>query len=259
MTDHAQLPQIEENWDAYLLSISDKPGVIRLNMSLKDVAPIVGYNHRMRITIKMLNPNEHGFPLAKEGEVLNNIEEAFRNELLSTGAVFAGTAKSDGEALWYFYPLNNDRARLVVDAVMQAYKEYSYDVDITEDAEWGAYFDFLYPSVYELRGMDNRKLLEVLQQNGDIEERDRTVDHWFYFVDVAKASSCAKELEEIGCAVNKLELVDDNESGLPCQLRISAQHNTEYHNVNDITWQFISLAEKYDGVYDGWETPVVTE
>lgn len=252
--------KVEENWDAYLLSISDKPGVIRLNMKLKDVAPIAGYTHRMRIIVTMLQPNEHGFPSREEGSVLEKIEEAFRNELLPLGAVFAGTAKSDGEALWYFYPADIDKSRLVVDAVMKAYKEYIYDINVLEDAEWGAYFDFLYPSIYELRGMNNRKLIEVLTEHGDIEEREREVEHWFYFVNEANANNCAKDLEEMGCKIENIEKRDDLQNDkFPYQVRISLAHNTEYHNVNSITWDFISLSEKYGGIYDGWETAVVTK
>lgn len=246
---------IEENWDAYFTYIGEEPCVIRLNMALHNVAPFAGYGYRMRITAQMHEVDENGFPTASESEILNKIEDTIEQRLKAEGDIFGGVSKCASGVRWYFFPKNNDRSKAVVDEVMLAFKDYEYDIDILEDPEWGAYFDYLYPSIYDLKSMNNRKLVDTFEENGDLLERERRVDHWLYFETEKHAKKCMKEFEADGWTQEDLQKTESGEY----QLQIFKSHNIELHEVDQITWNLISTAEEHEGEYDGWEAFLVKE
>jgi len=64
---------------------------------------------------------------------------------------------------------------------LNQFKGYEFDSGWKEDPNWAKYVEVLYPSEENRQCMENRKVLDVLEQKGDKLERPRDVWHWIYF------------------------------------------------------------------------------
>jgi regulator of RNase E activity RraB len=134
------------------------------------------------------------------------------------------------------------------------YKSY---LKITDDKEWKAYREFLYPNEEALEYMENNKVLINLMEKGDNLAKARQVDHWIYFKnpeDRSKFEAFVKAKEYNIVGKDKLK---DNE--YPYQLHISRIDVLDHNTINTITIELKKKAKEFNGDYDGWETFVVKE
>ena len=88
--------EIPQKWDFYMCRIDDKPGSIRLNLDLYNIAPLKNYHQRVQLSVKMQNPTPEGLSSNEEFETLNRIEDLLYERTASFGAVTAGVIKTDG-------------------------------------------------------------------------------------------------------------------------------------------------------------------
>ena len=57
-----QNPSIPQDWNVYFSRISDAPAALRINLALIEVAPLAEYPQHVRVSMKLEQTNEHGFP-----------------------------------------------------------------------------------------------------------------------------------------------------------------------------------------------------
>ncbi|MXV38215.1 DUF695 domain-containing protein [Flavobacteriaceae bacterium Ap0902] len=248
--------EINQDWAYYYSLVQDKPASIRLNLALAEVAPIEDYALRTWFSVKLLNPDENGLTTNEEFEKIGEIEDAVSDALANSGAIFVGTIKNNGMADFYFYSKEIYNYKEIIHTVMSNYKEYRFAIDTQEDATWSAYFDFLYPSAYEMQTIRNRKVLMQLDQLGDDPEKERKVDHWIYFKSEKDRDNFIKEAEILGYHILSLEKV---EGEYPYQLNIDRLDNTIWDNVDNYVWELVTIANENNGYYDGWGSPIMKE
>lgn len=140
---------------------------------------------------------------------------------------------------------------------MNQFQDYEFDCGWKPDANWTHYVEVLYPSEEDRQRMENRKVLDVLEQKGDTLQRPRDVWHWVYFGTDA-------DREQFHSAVIALQYrleskPDREDSHSPkgiCIVRFQSLKPTE---LDDAVIQLFRLAKKYCGDYDGWETQVISQ
>ncbi len=240
--------KIEQNWATYFSRVDSKPASFRLNLALKNVAPIQDYKFRTCFSVLLLQPDENGFTTNEEFPKICQIEDDICDALLTQDAILAGFLKNDGTFDIYLYSKNTDNYKEIIRDVMQNHSDYKYAINTIEDAEWSDYFDFLYPAPYEYQTIINQKVLMSLEKNGNNPELDREVDHWIYFNTDSDREQFIAEVIDLGYSIKSKDDKDAN----TYQLHISRMDNTIRNNVNNYVWELVKLADKYKGDYDGW-------
>ena len=61
-----QNPSIPQDWNVYFSRIGDAPAALRINLALIEVAPLAEYPQHVRVSMKLEQTNEHGFPTPEE-------------------------------------------------------------------------------------------------------------------------------------------------------------------------------------------------
>ena len=95
--------EVPQNWDFFFCRVEGKPASVRVNLALRQIAPVEGYKYRLNFLIKMQNPTPEGMSSNEEYPVLCDIEDAISGKAEQMGAISAGAVKSGGilELIYY--------------------------------------------------------------------------------------------------------------------------------------------------------------
>ncbi|SEC43480.1 TIGR01619 family protein [Tenacibaculum sp. MAR_2009_124] len=248
--------EVNQDWASFFCRIEDKPASIRLNLAHHEVAPINGYRQQIWFSVKLLHPDENGFTTREEFETINAIEDTiFDNISTKHDAILAGAIKTDGRLDLYMYATATDGIeKIVIDTMLQQFKEYRYAVDFKEDKEWNDYYNFLYPNPYEFQTIQNGKVIMQLREHGDNPEMKRKVDHWIYFKNDDEANVFIEAVIDLGYEILSKEKNEEHE--FQYNVNIGREDVIIPHEVNDYVWELMELANKSNGMYDGWGCPI---
>ena len=97
-----QNPSIPQDWNVYFSRIDDAPAALRINLALIEVAPLAEYPQHVRVSMKLEQTNEHGFPTPEESEAVYDLEDQI-DRLAGNDNLPVGIVTPTGAAIWNFY------------------------------------------------------------------------------------------------------------------------------------------------------------
>lgn len=132
------------------------------------------------------------------------------------------------------------------------FSDYEFNYLLEKDAPWNFYFNVVYPSLLDMQIMKNRRMIKLMEENGEDLTQVREVTHWFYFNNGASRKQASVRLRDNGC-----EILDDNffDERIPeynFGLRVLIKHNMTMETMLEVTYSLYEFVEKYEGIYDGW-------
>ena len=254
-------PQVEhkEEWDFYFSNVDDKLASLYVDFGIRKIAPIADKPNVAWISIRMNNPREDGLSSQEESEILFQIEDILVEKIISKhNSVYVGRLTSNGDRDLCFYFDDTTFFEKTISDVMVAFPKYRYDLGIKEDKEWCDYFNFLYPSPQQFQSIQNRRVVELLEKEGDNLTKEREVFHWIYF---KTEEDREKYLDKIK---NDNFIVVDKGSDKSCseycyRLDIKRVDKVDLNSVNEYVIYLWRLANETNGDYDGWETSIEKE
>ncbi|MGE0635495.1 MAG: DUF695 domain-containing protein [Bacteroidia bacterium] len=248
-----------QDWDFYFTNIDDKPASVGLNLALNDTAPLPDKTYCFWIILKFQQSDSLGFPLDKENETLNKLEDELEDFLQKKSqTIYAGRTTGKGERYFYFYSKSLDSIDVFIEEFFKNYNQYNYKLGQRYDENWTLYFEFLYPSSLDLQLIYNHRIVEALGENGDNPELSHHIDHWLSFEKKKDLVAFIKALEGKSFAVEKTA-IDKTQKTHPFTLQISEENKTDLESIDKSVLQLFELAEKFNAIYGGWETFVVVE
>ena len=246
--------EVPQNWDFFFCRVEGKPASVRVNLALRDIAPVEGYKYRLNFLIKMQNPTPEGMSSNEEYPILCDIEDAISGKAEQMGAISAGAVKSGGILeLIYYTNLSEGLSEACIDE-LAAFEGYQYKNYFEEDPEWKDYFEFLFPDPYSYQSMQNRKVVMQLEENGDNIEAPREIDHWIYFDNEQSRAEYVQKVTEKGYKVVAEDFIEEGNSH-HFQLHIVREDCP--HGIDRVVWELKELADNYDAYYDGWGCGIV--
>jgi regulator of RNase E activity RraB len=116
----------------------------------------------------------------------------------------------------------------------------------------------MYPAPEVLRSMRNQKVLAALQEHGDELTQPREVEHHVFFGSPEARTEFRRKAAEKKFAVRR-ELNSPNEESdhFPFGLIIWRSDKVDAESIDKLTAELEALVAKFEGRYDGWESPVV--
>lgn len=249
----------EEDWAIYFCTISDgQIGAVFVDIGLAQLAPVESKPFLFTFTTKMNNPAEDGLSSADEADKLNQIETnlieslAAKNEVIYTGRI-----KFGGKMQSYFYCEKINGLENTISNVIADFPEYSFEHKFTEEKDWGAYFEVLYPSPFEMQVIQNGRVIENLEKHGDKLEKERLVDHWIYFDSETNRENFLEAIKDKGFEIIDKDIISFGDS--PFSLQLSRVDKADYQSVNEYVMYLWEKAQEFNGDYDGWETFIVRD
>ena len=242
-----------DQFDFYPCMVDDKPASIYLNLRFEDAAQRAGADTRYGVTIQMREAGPYGIGTAEEASVLDAFEEALIARLAEAGLRYVGRLRHRAQWEVTFYgPAGRDE--LVRAAAAARLDGRRVEAQCTPDASWRYYVELLLPDAERTRWMDDRRLVQVLREQGDRLVTPRRVDHRVSFATEPARAAFLDAIARHGFTLQRL--LDAPASDRPFGVSVSRTDPIELDHIHDVVMQVVDAATPHGGHYDRWETSI---
>ncbi|MBP9890599.1 MAG: DUF695 domain-containing protein [Planctomycetes bacterium] len=246
-----------EDWDYYVCDLDGEKAGVFLNLALHAHAPEVERRISLRVATQLQSPDDSGLQERNEDDASrleDDLEETLRARM---DAVYIGRITHSGLREFYFYASGSQGVLQAAREVERRHPEYKLEAGSAPDNKWDQYLQVMYPAPDVLRSMHNQKVLAALAEHGDDLSKAREVDHYAHFGSPEARTEFRRKIAEKGFAMRReLNTADEESEALPFGLIVYRQHMVDAQTIDLITAELEALAQKYEGRYDGWESPV---
>jgi hypothetical protein len=249
---------MSEDWNFYLCNVDDVLASVFIDLGLREFVPDKSKPHLLWVSVDLRWPREDGLSASTEFDWLKAIEEKLTAALIGGfDAVLCGRITTDGRREFYYYAPRSERLEAAVEGAMSQFRNYEFDCGSKTDPEWRQYLDVLYPSDEDRQRIENRKVLEVLEEKNDRLKAPRDVSHWIYFRSETDREEFQRAVSPLEYRIQSKPRRDRREFpfGL-CVVRFQSVKPTE---VDSAVKELFRLAKTHRGDYDGWETQVIPQ
>lgn len=248
---------MSSDWDFYLCRVDDEPASIYVDLGIRNDVSRSDRPHMAYVRLFMRAPRPDGLSSQEEFDELVRLEDQVTAALVAeTAATYVGRNTSGGCRDFYFYLADPSNWTQRVSAALADFPEYKYEAGSRLDREWTSYFKFLYPSPEDMERIQNRRVCESLEKNGDALSEPREIDHWAYFPDEDSRARFLSAIAPLGFKVRDLQRSDDGRRSFRIQFyRVDLP---SFAGIDAVTLPLYRAAVAAGGDYDGWETQVLS-
>ena len=187
---------------------------------------------------------------------MEGVLEATGNFLTGvTAKVLSGTFTYKCQRLNYYYVKDTMGVRnAIMRMYNRSYPDYSYSINIKQDAGWTTYRTFLYPDEATLTWMDNDRIIARMMQQGDSLVKRRDINFEFYFKTDSDRVSFARYVQTRNYRVDTVVVSKSN--SMPFELIASENGMVKMDSINNRVLDLKRELKNHHGLYNGWQAPL---
>ena len=246
--------EAEDPWDFYFCELDNARASIWINLRYRDPGatpqPNAGTLYWLRIA--MLDVGGHGMGTEAEAATLWPIEEEVARAARDSGVEYVARVRTSGRWEMTFYGRARQEGKLEACVAALQLGGRGVEIGSRRDAKWERYRELL-PDAERWQWMQNRRLAEVLEENGDDPEIPRRVDHWAYFPSKKQRSAFVKAVAAHGFKNDRTNAPEPDDT---FGARVFRTDRTELESIHAAVMLLWVVAKEHGGQYDGWETSV---
>ncbi|OWQ45505.1 hypothetical protein CDL60_19925 [Roseateles noduli] len=239
-----------DDWDFYSSRVDGKPASFYVDLGAEAFAPLEELPHMAYLRLRMREPRDDGLSSQTEFDQLIVIEDALTEALCDEHTAFVGRNTSDGCRDFYFYVSAPDTWGARTESAMKSFGDYEFQTGTREDPEWSSYTGFLLPGPWDRERIQNRRVCEQLEENGDALTVPREIDHWAYFSDAASAAAFIDEIRPLGFQLKEAPRLDEERDAI--SVNVSRVDVPSMQAIDEVTHPLFEAAQRHGGEYDGW-------
>lgn len=257
--ENSLVSSYKQDWDFYFSYVEDIIGSFYIDLGLLTIAPVSGKSHRLWVSVKMNAAREDGLSSEEEFDSLQSLGDRLSQAIVEKhDGLYAGRLTSNGHRDFYFYLGNPAFHDKTIEQAMSAFPSYTFSYGIDEDSEWDGYLNFLYPPERDYEIIQNRRVIDQLEANGDSLTKARPVFHWIYFKSDRDRNLFLSKIEGFNYEI-VVKGKENSRAKYPYMLEISRKDKVDYDSAEKYLLQLWEFAKECNGEYDGWETSVETD
>lgn len=246
-----------QQWICYLRFEQGPPATVVVDLAAQDQPQQDQLPCCTTLKLHLEDVDSYGFPSPQEQKRYAEAEDALIDALEQHGGCrHVGSTTGQGHRWLCWYSREDAELEEAIRQVMGRFPQLHYELDTQPDPQWTHYRQLL-PTAAEYRVFLDDQVLQQLREMGDRAEVPRNVDHWVYFPDAESRHRFSQRAQEYGFQVKSQ--CDDAPRRLPFELVVHHTMSMEPARVHETTLRLLTLAEKYGGQYDGWETSIQPE
>jgi regulator of RNase E activity RraB len=247
-------------WDFYVCQIDGAVASVYLDLGLDGLVPDASRPVLTRLRLTMLAPRPDGLSSNREAETLAKLEEQVVPLLTSqSDATYVGRTTTAGYREYCFYGPDVAEMRRSVEAAMQAYSEYAFVTQSSDDPEWQHYRETMFPLPRLRQQIENRHVIDALKAAGDAHEQARPIRHWLYFSTTVSRATFASAVVRLGYDAENTVPGDESDPERLFGLAVERVGVVARDVIDTAVDELFVLAEEHEGEYDGWEAVLVPQ
>ena len=232
-------------YDFYPCLVDDAPASIYVNLRFEDADPRPQDDTRYTIAIRLREAGAHGIGTEAEAEAVNLVEEAVIAFAATRAITYVGRLRTRGvwEIVLYGPAGHVDSFRTIV---REHVGDRAIDIRGEADPSWRYYRELLLPDAERRQWMDDRRMVQILGEQGDRLVTPRRVDHRLTFPTAAARDAFAAAVPE-GFT---LDGTDD------LAVRVQRLDPIELDHIHEVVMTRADAAASHGGHYDRWEAGI---
>lgn len=235
---------VDDELDFYPCLVDGAPASIYVNLRYEAVtAPDADTRYTVAVPIR--DTGSHGIGTAEEGEVLNAWEETLIERVREKGLVYVGRVRNRGvwEVAFYGPAGHVETVRSAV-----GLDDRKSDVRSEFDPSWTYYRELLLPDAERKQWMDDRRLVQILREQGDALVSPRPVDHYVRFDDTIKRDAFVAAVASQGFAAQEAE---------PVVAHVTRDDSIDLDHIHDVVMVLVDAATPLGGRYERWSSAII--
>jgi hypothetical protein len=252
--DVSQLPRhcMSDHWNFFPCQMGEHRASIFYDHGIRDSIDAIAPPQLLKMRVAFKQPRPDGMPGNEEFQRLSALEDGLEALVRGSQNLYVGRVTVDGHRHFYIYTSDSEEAwRLRIEA-LGAGHSYALEFVLKLDEQREGYWQELFPTDDDWQVIQDLKVIDALEKEGDDGIASRHIDHWAFFPSQAAADQFSNWVRERGYAFDSSDTIEDG------KFRVRFGHEGTVQ-LPDITSHTISLrrkASELGGDYDGWETPV---
>lgn len=236
-------------YDFYPCMVDDAPASIYVNLRYGAEEPPREADTHYAVVIHMQDLGTHGIGSDAEATTLEPLEGALLERAERLGLVHVGRLRHRGtwELAWYGPAGRRD-------ALGRSSTELVPDRRVTVHADadpaWRYYRELLLPDAERLQWMDDRRLVQILADHGDLLARPRAVDHRVAFQSEGARDAFVTAIASQGFEVERIT------TEAPYVATARRVDPIELEHIHEVVMIVVDAAVAHGGHYDGWTSAI---
>ena len=248
-----------DNWGMFFADMGGHLSMTSFDDGLSAHIDKVKLPNGVKICTFLTDTREDGMPSSAEGERLIELGPCLEDAIEKAGGLYLGRVTSNGER-WdlALAPRKTEKLQASIAETMQSHG-FKHEIYVELDPEKDIYWKDLYPDADSRQVMNDMDVLRALDENGDVHEVERRVDHWGLLKTQASAERFASWLSENGYELSEITQTEEGKGQWPWVVRFAHEGTMQLGDITHHTIKLNRSLREHDGVYDGWETLVVKQ
>jgi hypothetical protein len=238
----------DDDFEFYPCLVDGAAASIYVNLRFENAVP-EGHDTRYTVAIVMRERGEHGIGTAEEAAALNLVEEALMVRAHRLGISYVGRLRTRG--LWEitFYGPRGHLASLRELTTERAGDRRTAAI-MNPEPTWTYYRELLLPDAERRQWMDDRRMVQILSEQGDRLSTPRRVDHHLSFPVGADRDSFISTVRAAGFTV------DDADSAH--ELHVHRVDPIELDHIHAVVMTLVDAATPLGARYERWEAAIMS-
>lgn len=244
MSDPGDENERRDDFDFYPCMVDGAPASIYVNLRY-EAAVIDSADTRYDVVLSMHDGGSYGIGTAAETAELDTIEEALIARARELGATYVGRLRTRREwtSTWYGPAGQAEALRGSVGA--QGLRTVTVQHEL--DRAWRYYHELLVPDAERRRWMDDRRMVQILAEQGDVLCMPRRVDHRATF-----ATEAARDGFLVTARAAGFEPGDAAPDAPANAAYLHRNDAIELDHIHDVVMTLVDAALLHGGRYEGW-------
>lgn len=238
-----------DEFEFYPCLVGDAPASIYVNLRFEH-APKHG-STRYTIAVAMRDRGEHGIGTADEAAALDLVEQAIITRAAELSITYVGRLRTRGIWETVLYGAEGHLETLRTVAVDRAGAR-RIDARSAGDPTWSYYRELL-PDAERRQWMDDRRLVQILAEQGDRLATPRRVDHQLAFPTTAARQAFIDGATAAGFTLDRSS---ESDGDLPHRVRVHRIDPIELDHIHKVVMVLVDAAARHQGRYERWEAGI---
>jgi hypothetical protein len=204
--------------------------------------------------VRLDKPDDRGLPSGDEFNRLNALEDELAAIIQPKQGIQVGRLTHDGSRYLYFYTALDEADAHALATRIGSVHGYDIAVRHEADAEHKVYWNELFPTDDDWQVIQDMRVQDALEKEGDRLTTPRPIEHWAYFKTESDRTQFVKAVQshfdEVECFLSP----ESKHGEFAAQLRHVGL--PDYRSMNSTTLLLRRAACAANGDYDGWETRI---
>lgn len=243
---------MSDQWIFFPCQMGEHRASIFFDHGLRDSIDTVAPRQLLKVRVAFKQPRPDGMPTNDEFQNLTALEDGLQALVQRHGSIYVGRVTVDSHRHFYVYTPGSEAEWSSRLGALGESHGYPLAFVLKPDDNHEGYWQELFPTDDDWQVVQDLRVIEALQKEGDDGTASRCIDHWAFFSSQPVAAAFALWTSERGYGAATTEITDDG------KFRVRFCHEGTVR-LPDITAHTIALrrrASELGGDYDGWETPV---